>query len=132
MAIVSLNNTGVTVDTSKDSIIIVENFESIRGGRSLNTTGYPKEVINAGHVIIRSTANGDYKPMPLNTGGTAYETLPANHTYAGILSASILTKRPLASIMIRGTVNTLAAYFSVTSIQTALTAALPGVFFRAD
>ena len=132
MATPNLNNTGESVITGNDSIVIVDNFQSIRGGRSLDVTGYTPEVINAGHVIIMQTSNKEYKPMPLASGNAAYDALPAGHTYAGILIASILTKKPFAGIMVRGTVNPAAAPFPMTTILSAVKTALPLIDFRED
>ena len=123
----------VNIDNSKDSIVIIENQFSIPGGKSLDTTGFTADVINAGHVIIKETATGNYKPMPLNVGETAYAALPANHTYEGVLAATILTKRPFAGVMIEGWVNEVASPFSVASIKAAfLTAVGNKIKFRSD
>lgn len=221
MTPVNLTENGMSIITGNDSIVIVDNFQSIRGGRTLGTVGFTPEVIRAGHVIIQETATKDYKPMPatdsttgnvatlgalvagtgytngtyenvpligsatgtgalativvaatvvssvtitnggknyqpgdvlsaLNTtmGGTGsgysspvatigsttgtYGTLPAGHIYAGILVASILTKKPFAGIMVRGTVNPAAAAYSMTSILSAVKTALPLIDFRED
>ncbi|MEO6610740.1 MAG: hypothetical protein ABIT05_01365 [Chitinophagaceae bacterium] len=217
----NLANEQSTVDTSNDSIVIVDNLQSIRGGRSLVTTGFVPSVIPGGHVIIKETATGELKPMPATNaapngvatvdtlvagtgytngtyenvplsggsgtgvlatvvvaltvvstvtitkpgtgyvvndtltvpgayaGGTAttnatvdvatladvaaaYGALPAGHTYEGINISSILTAKPMAGIMVRGTVNPSASVYSLTSILTALKAALPRIDFRAD
>jgi len=64
MAVVNLANAQDTIDASRDSIVIVDNFQSIRGGRSLLVTGFIPPVIKAGHIIIQETATGEYKPMP--------------------------------------------------------------------
>jgi hypothetical protein len=217
----NLANTAITVNTSNDSIIIVDNFQSIRGGRSLVTTGFLPTVIPGGHVIIKETATGEYKPMPATdeaadgvatvdtlvagtgytngtyenvplsggsgsgvlatvvvaltvvstvtitkagsgyavndtlvvpgayAGGTAttnasvdvatiatvaaaYGSLPAGHTYAGINISSILTAKPMAGIMVHGTVNPSASVYSLTSILSAVKTALPQIDFRAD
>lgn len=130
MATVNLNNNSEQIDTSLDSIVIVENFETIRGGRSLDVTGFTPTVIKAGHVIIKETATSEYKPMPIS--GSAYAALPSGHEYAGILVATILTAKPFAAIMVRGTVNHVAGPYTITSILSAVKTALPGVFFRAD
>src|ERR1043166_2664813 len=190
MAIANLNDSTITLDDGKDSVVIVDNFQSIRGGRTLDVTGFMPTSIRAGHVIIKETSTGQYKPMPVTatgailavgqlvggslytndgtytnvslTGGTGtgakativvsghavtsvaittagtgyvdgdvlsaaaadigttgsgfkktaisvdatasgYSTLPAGHTYAGILINSILTAKPFAGIMVRGT-----------------------------
>ena len=217
MATVNLTNPQEEIITGNDNIVIIDNFQSIRGGRSLNVDGYPHDVIHAGHVIIKS-AEGEYKPMPLDgdgsivslgtivpgtlytdgtykgvalTGGTGtgaeatievedgavtkvtitkdgkgyavgdeltaaaakvggtgsgfkvpvtaitaekdeYASLPADHTYAGILIASIPTSRPFAGIMVRGTVNVNASPFPLTDILDDVKAALPLIVFTND
>jgi hypothetical protein len=212
MAVVNLRNEGEEIITGNDNIVIVDIFQSIRGGRSLDVTGFKPNVIKAGHVIIKDTATGDYKPMPVTedgaiatlgavTGGTGYTNgnynsvalaggagigaianitvgsnavtavtivnggsgykaadvltanitggsgfsvpvatisnagyaaLPANHTYAGILIASILTKRAFAGILVRGTVNPAAAPYPMSGILAAVKTALPLIDFRED
>lgn len=132
MATASLNNDSEEIITSKDSIVIVDNFQSIRGGRTLDTTGFTPDIIKAGHVIIMETATKNYKPMPLNGGATAYAALPADHVYAGILINSIPKKRPFAGILVRGTVNPAACPFPMATIQSAVKTALPLVDFRQD
>lgn len=71
MATANLNNSSSTVDTSKDSIIIVDNFQSIRGGRTLDCSDFVPEVVPGGHVIIKETSTGDFKPMPASPARTA-------------------------------------------------------------
>jgi hypothetical protein len=132
MATVNLAYDPIDIISENDSIVIVDNFQSIRGGRSLDVTGFTPEVIKAGHVIIKETATGEYKPMPLNAGATAYAALPGGHTYAGILIASILKKKAFAGILVRGTVNHKAAPFAMDTILTAVKTALPLVDFRED
>lgn len=132
MATANLMNESQEILTGNDNVVIVDNFQSVRGGRTLDVTGYPHGVLNAGHVIIKETASGDYKPMPLNTEGTAYAALPEGHTYAGILIASVLTRKPFAGILVRGTVNHVAAPFPMTTILEAVKTALPLIDFRED
>lgn len=132
MAVTNLNNKKEVFDTGMDNIVIVDNFQSIRGGRSLNVTGYPKDVIRAGHVIIKEASTGDYKPMPLNSGGTEYGELPSGHDYVGILIATVAKDKPFAGIMVRGTVNPNATPFKMTAIMDAVKKALPLIDFRAD
>lgn len=127
MAIADLNNGSKAIITGNDSIVIRDNFESIRGGRTLDVTGFAPDVINAGHVIIHETATDEYKPMPVS--GSAYAALPIGHTYAGILVASVLKSKPFAGIMLRGNVNDAAAPFP---IPAAAKEALHLITFRAD
>ena len=88
-----------SVDTTNDSVVIVKNLEGIPGGRTLNVTGFNDKEISAGHVIIKETSTGEYKPLPVSG------TIPGSHTYAGILVSSVKTDNAQAAIMVRGTVN---------------------------
>lgn len=129
MPIANLHNEGKEISTGNDSIVIVEYLEGVPGGRTLDATGFTPEVIPAGHVLIKD-ASGNYKPMPVS--GSAYSTLPANHTYAGILVASIPTAKPFAGIMVRGTVNPAVSAYTITSILSAVKTALPLIRFEQD
>lgn len=221
MAIANLNNAPNVLDDGNDSIVIVDNFQSIRGGRTLDVTEFSPTVIRAGHVIIQATTlvNGNiqYKPMPVTgagaienfgtvtpgsgltdgyypavalTGGSgsgataniivedgvvvgfipvangtayvagdvlsaavstigntgtaftvpvasvttaaAYASLPANHTYTGVLINSVLTAKPFAGIMVRGTINPVAAPYDFATIAAALKTANVLIDQRAD
>lgn len=101
-------NSSQSVDTTNDSVVIVKHIEGIPGGRTLDVTGFADAEISAGHVIIRDdNSPKDYKPLP--TSGT----LPSNHSYVGILVASIKASIPQAAIMVRGTVNEAYCKYSV-------------------
>ena len=122
MAIVDIT-TGLNIANGNESIVIIRNLEVIPGGRTLLTTGFADEVIKAGHVIIERTADKELLPLPI-TG-----TLPAGHTYKGILVADVLTSLPFASIMVRGSVNIVAAPYA---IAPAVATALPLIRFTQD
>ena len=75
-----------------DSIIITDYFQGKRGGATLDFTGYGRDYIRAGHVIIKETGVEDsLKPMPV-TGTGAITTLGAitagsaydDDTYTGV------------------------------------------------
>ncbi|WP_109437824.1 hypothetical protein [Aquimarina sp. AU119] len=107
------------VTTGNDSIVIMRNLGDIPGGRTLDVTGFAPDVISAGHVIIKETSSGEFKPMPVN--GSAYDALPSGHTYEGVLVASIEKSKPFAAIMDRGDVLEPASPYPPTSaIKTAL------------
>lgn len=129
MPTANLNNTGKEISAGNDSIVIVEYLEGVPGGRTLDVTGFTPEVIPAGHILIKD-ASGNYKPMPISSG--AYGTLPADHTYAGVLVATIQTAKPFAGIMVRGTVNPAASAYTITSILSAVKTALPLIRFEQD
>lgn len=130
MAVADLRNETTEIITGNDNIVIVNHFDGIRGGRTLDVTGYPHSVIKAGHVIIKDS--NEYKPMPLNEAGDAYAALPESASYAGYLVASIPTKRPFAAIMVRGTINPKATPFSMDTILEAVKTALPLIDYQED
>lgn len=123
----NLDNTKETVDTSNDSIIVIQNLETIPGGKTLDVTGFTPTVIKAGHIIIEETSSGNLKPMPVS--GADYAALPASHTYKGVLISSILTTKPFAAILVRGSVNKVASHYAVPA--GAITA-LPLIRFTKD
>jgi hypothetical protein len=123
----SLNNDSIMIDTGNDSITIVNHVDGIRGGRTLDVTGVTEDVIKAGHIIIKEDATGTHKPMPVS--GTSYDSLPANHSYVGVLEASIRKSKPFAAILIDGTVNEAASPYAVTS---AMKTALKKILFVND
>ncbi|PKP28858.1 MAG: hypothetical protein CVU01_02875 [Bacteroidetes bacterium HGW-Bacteroidetes-18] len=123
----NLDNTKETVDTSNDSIVVINNLETIPGGKTLNVTGFTPTVIKAGHIIIEETSSGILKPMPVD--GADYAALPASHTYKGVLIASILTTKPFAAVLVRGSVNKIASPYAVPA--GAITA-LPLIRFTKD
>lgn len=98
MAIGNLSYTANTYDDGLDSIAVRDVFETIRGGRTLDMTGYTGTgVLRAGHIILRVTASGQYRPMPITgvnsigglgviTPGTGYTPLAngAGTTYAAV------------------------------------------------
>lgn len=123
----TLNSEKSTVDTSRDSIVIAKVFETLVGGRSLDVTGFSPAVIKAGHVVIKETATGTFKPMPIN--GAAYAALPVGHTIEGVVIASTMTNRAMVGILVRGTVNEVASPYPVTA---AMKTALPLIRFTQD
>lgn len=87
----------------EDSIVIQKYISGIKGGRTLDVTGFTEPVIKAGHVIIK-LQNGNYAPMPVKDGNYELQ-LPSGAEYVGVLYRSILTAKPAASIMTAGEVN---------------------------
>ena len=126
----NLATQGAGYDTGNDTIVIVKVLEAIPGGKTLDVTGFSPDVIPAGHLIIEETSTGVLKPMPVS--GTAYGTLPASHTYKGVLISTILTAKPFAGILVRGTVNKNASYYTIASVLTAVKTALPLIRFTQD
>lgn len=89
--------------------------------------------LSADNTYIGGTGTGFAVPVATvgNTAG-AYGSLPSGHVYVGINVATIRKTKPFSGIMVRGTVNPAAAPFSMTSIQSAFTTAVPLILFRED
>ena len=121
-----------TMGTGMDPVVIRKYIAGITGGRTLDVSGFPLDIIKAGYVVICDTANDTYKPMPLAAGNEAYGTLPASHEYVGVLVRSVSKEAPLAAIMYSGEVNDVASPFPIDSIKAALKTALPTLVFLHD
>lgn len=130
MATVNLANESQSIITEKDSVIVRDNHRSIPGGRSLNVTGFPDSIIREGHLIIQETATKEYKPWPVS--GNAYAALPAGHTFAGILVASIRTAKPFAGISLECSVNRVASRYSPATLEATIKTANPNILFFED
>ncbi len=126
----NLSNTGTAFDTSNDGIVIVSNLEVIPGGKTLDVTGFSPDVIPAGHLVIKETATGVLKPMPVS--GSNYGSLPSGHTYHGVVVSSVLKTKPFVSVLVRGSVNKNASKYGISSILSAVQTALPLIRFTQD
>lgn len=114
----------------KDPIVIRNYVAGIKGGKVLNVDGFTPEFIKAGHVIIKETATGTYKPMPVSNG--VYGSLPSGHEYVGVAYVTRATAEPLVPIMYAGTVNDVASPYAIDDIKAALLAAVPTLVFNHD
>lgn len=126
----NLSNTGNKFDTSNDGIVVISVLETIPGGKTLDTTGFSPDVIPAGHLVIKETATGALKPMPVS--GSNYGSLPSGHTYHGVVIASVLKTKPFVSVLVRGTVNKNASKYGISSVLSAVQTALPLIRFTQD
>lgn len=142
--LIDLQSSSASFGDGYDSLVVREYYTSTDGGVSLDTTGFTKPYIRSGHIIIRKTAaeaDGTYlfKPMPVT--GDAYDALPADHQYYGFLVQSVPTSKPFAGVTQHAKINPLvgadaaaqaAGVYDMTSLLTALKAALPHVIFQGD
>ncbi|MBR1525203.1 MAG: hypothetical protein IJ640_00895 [Prevotella sp.] len=131
--VVNLTTEREQVIFGKDSVIIQKHIANIPGGRGLNVEGVEEKVLYAGHPIV-TDGKGDYKPLPVKTtdGVKAYDSKPEGYNYAGMLEASILTKKPSASILIAGVVNDAAMEIPLGEHKAAIKSALPSIVFVND
>lgn len=115
----------------KDSIVIRKYNTGFAGGRTLDCTGISAGYLNAGHVVIK-TADGNFAPMPVAEGGTAYAPLPEGASYVGVLAHSLSKEKPAAAIMYDGVVNPECVPYPMDGILAAFTAAVPHIIFEKD
>lgn len=112
----------------EDSVVIQKYISGIKGGRTLDVTGFAENVIKAGHVII--VKDEVYAPMPIADGN--YGALPEGYAYAGVLYRSVLAANPAASIMTWGEVNSVAMPYAMDTIMDAFKVACPHIDFIKD
>lgn len=116
-------NSGQTINAANDRIVIRKYNSGIVGGRTLDMDDYSESVIKAGHIVIQSTEDETvFKPLPVKDG--AYEALPENYKYVGVVVATKPADDPRVAIMYDGEVNDVASPYPVTdAIKTAFKAA---------
>lgn len=131
-AIADLGNSRKEILTGNDNIVIKKYFDGYDGGRTLNMDGYPLDTIQAGHVVIRDTVRKEFKPMPLKATKDAYDALPQDHEYVGIVVATQPANRPFVGILTNGTVNHMATPFPMDDILDDVKKACPQIEFRED
>lgn len=139
MATATLNRASQSFGDGYDGIVIRHAFEDKAGGATLEASGYARTYIRRGHLIIKA-ADGTLKPMPLNAGGTAYGTLPDNHTYYGVANASADVQGTGIQVSIlqrfamnHKVVDATAGVFGIPAgILTAVKTALPLATFKGD
>jgi hypothetical protein len=113
-----------TFDSGKESVIIRNYVNGIMGGVILDMTGFSGEFIQCGHIIIRDTKSGEYKPMPVT--GEAYDLLPESHEYVGICMTTAPVDTPHVGVMTAGEANDKAVPYPVDdTIKAALKIAVP-------
>jgi hypothetical protein len=120
--------------TGAEATIEVENGAVTKVTITNDGKGYAVgDELSAAAAKVGGTGSGFKVPVTaVTTEKDEYASLPADHTYAGILIASIPTSKPLAGIMVRGTVNENATPFPMTAILSAVKAALPLIVFTSD
>ncbi len=106
MAQVDLTKKKETVKTDNDNIIVVDCFETVRGGRTLDVSEFPNKVIVAGHPVVKE--DEEYKPMAVD-GSNGDKAV-------GVLVGSVSAEKPMAAIMVRGSVNA-GAFQETTGIE---------------
>jgi len=85
----------VSINTTRDNVICPDVGDTIPGGKTLILTNFTEPVIYAGHPVIKETATGDYKPLPLTGAGGIFSlgvlTPGSGYTSAGTYENVSLT-----------------------------------------
>ena len=102
--------------SGKDNIVIINALTDIPGGRTLDVSGLPSgmKVLQAGHIIVKTTSTGVYKPLGLTGTPLAYDSKDAGDEFVGVLKASVLVSDPRAAIVTSGQINAAASPYTVT------------------
>ena len=108
-----LSRKGVSVITSKDNIVVFSQHDAIHGGLSLDMTGFPDEVIKAGHIVIQDDTTKIYKPMPVEDN--AYASMPSGHSYFGAVGSTMKADEPKVPVFIRGRIQVIEENYTPTS-----------------
>lgn len=114
----------------KESVVIKKYLDGIEGGKVLDNTEFTPTTIQAGHVAIKETSTGKYKPLPIS--GVKFAELPEEHKFAGIVVNTMPADRAMCGIMTQGAVNYKAMPYDATDILDALRVALNNIEFRSD
>lgn len=130
MNFANLNGDTYVMNGAADSVVIRHYVAGIKGGVTLDVTGFPNEVIKAGHVVIYDTIADVYKPMPIE--GAVYAALPEHCEYAGVVVCTKQTKAAMVGVMYAGEVNDIASPYPVEDIKEAMKVALPQLVFMHD
>lgn len=117
-------------DSGKDAVVIRKYLNGITGGVVLDVSNFDEELIQCGHVIIRDTTSGEYKPMPVS--GKAYGSLPTGCEYAGICMTTVPKDTPHVGVLTAGEVNDNAVPFPVDAIKAAFKTAVPTIQWGHD
>ena len=120
---VEASATGAVKCAKSDKTIVYLAADAATGNAAEGKTYYTKDTSN------KTTVD------KLDENGNTYYvlgSLPANHSYAGILYKSILKTKPTAAVMTRGQVNVKALYFPMDDILSAVKSALPLIEFIED
>lgn len=117
-------------DTGKESVVIRNYLDGIKGGVALDTSDFTEEFIQCGHVIIKNSTDGTYKPLPVKNG--VYEALPAGYEYVGICVTTAPVDEALVGVVTAGEVNDVAVPFSVDGILADLKTAIPTLRWAHD
>ncbi len=124
MPTADLTREKIELNDGLDCIVVVQAISQIPGGRTLDVSGLPADVVSvkSGHVLVIDSKTKAVSPLGITDG--AYVALPAGKKYYGVLKATVLKRDPRAAIITAGQINAAASPAPVTD---AIKAALPRI-----
>lgn len=99
MAVLDLSQSSTEYSEGIDGVAIKHYVHGKEGGAVLDATGFPDNYIYEGHGVIKETATGAFKPLPVDG------VLPAGHTVYGVVRSTTSTAQPSTGVMTQGTIN---------------------------
>lgn len=117
-----VTNGGKVIIFPNDDVVCPKFIGGVVGGRVLDVSEEEEDYIKAGRLII-TDGKGNYKPLKPTEG--AYTAVPENWSICGVLYRTVPKGRPWASIMTSGRLNSEAAPYPITPVETEFKAALP-------
>ncbi len=121
MATRTLNGDPEQVVVGTEGMVFESLQDSLTKGAILDLTGFTGTEIKEGHLILKD-ANGNFKPMPLNTAKDAYATsIPTGYSAYGLCPVTTRLDEAMCPVGLRGRVNeALLPYTLTTDMKTAL------------
>jgi len=126
MAFVNLTKTQSNPTNGKDQIVIRKRLAFLDGGKSLDVTGVTEEALYAGHVIVKVTETGEFKP--LGVSGDNFAAPAQGEEIVGVLASSIYTDTAFASILTAGVIGEQAMPYALPAgVKATFKAAVPAL-----
>lgn len=126
---INLTKSTANPTNGKDQVVIRKRVAFLDGGRSLDVTGVTEEALYAGHIIVKVTETGEYKPLGIS--GTNFSALGEGEEFVGVLASSIYKEYAFASILTAGVVAEGALPYALPSaVKSAFKTAIPTIQFH--
>lgn len=126
MAFVDLTKNTSNPTNGKDQVVFKKRIAFLDGGRSLDVTGVTEKALYAGHIIVKDTTTGEFKPVTVS--GENFEAAAEGTVIVGILADSIFTDKAFASILVAAVINEKAMPYKLPeAVKTALKTACPSI-----
>lgn len=131
MAVQQIVNSPLDQTPLREGVVLIDNFQSIRGGRTLDVSNWTPKYIPEGHILLENTNTKEVVPNPIDGAGKLV-VLPEDHAYYGVVVATVDKALAFAGVCVRGTLNYKAANYDMTDVITEVKSNLPLIYFTSD